>query len=157
MIVTVWGSTCSKVTVDAGPWLGTSLSFSVCSLAGGGIGVRGGRGESGGSVVLTTLVGKLGCLSREAEWSRGEMSGEGWGRLGRAQMNGQGHLSEEIKQNNKMRKEDKWEEERERTAAGWRLQVDKLWISERLKLRCGWGGGVTELRKKGKMRRQVEG
>lgn len=39
---------------------------------------------------------------------RGEMSGEGWGRLGgRAQMNRQGYLSEEIKQNNKMRKEDK--------------------------------------------------
>ena len=34
-----------------------------------------------------------------------ERDGGGWG--GRAQMNGQGHLSEEIKQNNKMRKEDK--------------------------------------------------
>ncbi len=43
--------------------------------------VVGARGESGGSVVLTTPVGKLGCLWRGTEWS-GEMSGEGGWEVG---------------------------------------------------------------------------
>lgn len=50
------------------------------------------------SVVLTTLVGKLGCLLKETEWNGGD-EWRGTDEAGKGlQMNGQGHLVRNIEE-----------------------------------------------------------